>query len=87
MTMVALAQTLQQNTWSPVHDKTGLTGRYDLTLELVTAANANGTPGAAPDPSGAAAASAVGKLGLKLVPSRGVMQVLVVESIDRPKGN
>jgi uncharacterized protein (TIGR03435 family) len=94
-----LAHLISKPAGRPVFDKTGLTGLYDITLEYpvqpqlstaapVGSATATG-PIAAQDPSGGAVtiADAVNALGLKLVPSRGPMTVVVIEHIDKPDGN
>ena len=69
----------------PVVDKTGLTGRYDFTLEF-----ARETPGGA-SLSGASGPSIFAaiqeQLGLKLEPTKGPMKTLVIDHIERPSAN
>ena len=61
----------------PVVDATGLTGSFDLDVKF--------TPGDASDPAGASLFTAVQEqLGLKLEPSRRPIEVLVIESAERP---
>jgi len=74
---------LGRETGRPVVDKTNLTGKYDFTLEYAPAARA--------------AADEIGKpsvftaleeqLGLKLVPSKEPVDVLVIDSIEPPTAN
>ena len=83
----------------PVVDKTGLTGVYNFSLLSIpqrmgagTAIVGGNTAGAGPavatDPSGPTLQEvAEEKLGLKLVPSRGQIHVLVIDHIERPSGN
>ena len=79
-------------------DKTGLTGIYDFTLEYVREQDlaatvpgdsASGTIVATPpDPTGPSLMSALeDQLGLKLVPSRGLIKVIVIDHIDKPNAN
>jgi uncharacterized protein (TIGR03435 family) len=76
----------------PVFDKTGLTGRYDFTLRYALenlSATAPGSADAAPPPSDAPplAKALEEQLGLKLVPSRGNMDVIVIDHVERPPRN
>jgi uncharacterized protein (TIGR03435 family) len=93
-----LARNLSGPAGRPVFDKTGLKGMYDVTLEYAREPNLsanvpNGGPtgNASPvpsDPSGPSLLSAIEEqLGLKLVSSRGPMQVIVVEKMDKPDAN
>lgn len=85
---------LQIGVWDrPIVDRTGLTGRYDVKLEWTPdPGTARSAEGAA---AGAAANAATGErvsiftalqeqLGLKLESTRGPVDVLVVDAIDRP---
>jgi uncharacterized protein (TIGR03435 family) len=67
----------------PVIDKTGLTGKYDFTLEFTPAARA------ATDETGRPSVftAVVEPLGLKLVPAKEAADVLVVDSIEQPAAN
>jgi uncharacterized protein (TIGR03435 family) len=85
------AQTLSQFVQRVVVDKTGLTGPYDLDLTWTPDQRPQGPPppGAPPlppiDPDGPSIFTAVQEqLGLKLDPQRGPVDVLVVDSVDRP---
>ena len=65
---------------TPVEDRTGLSGRFDLTLPLDNS----------PIPNVERAArviTAVKELGLRLTPSTGPSTVLVVEQVERPDAN
>jgi uncharacterized protein (TIGR03435 family) len=79
----ALAELLGKEFRLPVADATGLTGRFDFTLEFAPQA-----PGAVPieSPDGSAAnlISAVPQqLGLRLVPKKMPVDVIVVDSADQ----
>jgi uncharacterized protein (TIGR03435 family) len=59
-----------------VIDKTGLTGRFDYTLEW------------APEPAGPTALQALrDELGLKVESTRGPVQILVIDRVERPSEN
>jgi uncharacterized protein (TIGR03435 family) len=98
MELSGLAANLSGAAGRPVFDKTGLTGTYDITLEYVRDQNMSATvPGAGPsgsavvtpsDPAGPSIMAALeDQLGLKLVSSRGPMQVVVIEHMDKPDAN
>lgn len=75
----------------PVYDKTGLTGRYDFTLtyahENLTAPGAS-TESAPPlDTAPPLAKALEEQLGLKLVPAKGNMDVIVIDHVERPIAN
>jgi uncharacterized protein (TIGR03435 family) len=74
---------LAKETGRPVVDNTGLTGKYDFTLEYTPSARA------ARDESGRPSifTALEEQLGLKLVPSKQSIDVLVVDSIDQPSQN
>lgn len=68
-----------------VLDKTGLTGRYDVSLHW---APDLGTPDNAAADSGPSLFTAVKEqLGLKLVPSQAPLDVLVIDSVAQPSSN
>jgi len=85
----------------PVVDKTGLTGRYDIHLEFVRgdgpsgSARVNGvySPDLLGDTSGAEASGPSiftamrEQLGLRLVPDKSPLEVIVVDNAERPSGN
>jgi uncharacterized protein (TIGR03435 family) len=81
MTMAEIAgEVLSPQVERVVVDRTGLTGAYDFDLDFVRTASA--------DPSAPGAASiftaVVEQLGLRLEPARGPVDVLRIESIERP---
>jgi uncharacterized protein (TIGR03435 family) len=76
----------------PVIDKTGLTGSFDFTLEWVRerrASLASDSPAPAPsDPVGPTVLEALSdQLGLKLVPTKTSLPVLVIDRVERPSEN
>ena len=85
----ALVSTVQNATREPIYDKTGLTGKYDFKLEysfgmVGTPADAasSGSPQAA-DPGPADIRSAIKNLGLTLEPMKVMLDVLVVDHIEK----
>ena len=77
---------------SDIVDQTGLTGTFDVHLDLLPADL--GYRGATPDTSsaftpgdGGAIASAVKKLGLKMSSLKRSTQFLVIDHVDRPTEN
>ncbi len=100
MGMQMLARNLSGAAGRPVFDKTGLTGTYDITLEFAreqtlstgvpaAAGGAAGNVPDAPEPANGPSIMAAleEQLGLKLAPSRGPMQVVVIEHVDKPDVN
>jgi uncharacterized protein (TIGR03435 family) len=92
--MKALADFLSQPFLSglgrPVLDKTGLTGTYNFTLDW-SSQLWRAMPGGASAPASADEAgpifSALGEVGLKLQPSTGPIDVVVVDHVERPTEN
>ena len=74
---------LAKETGRPVVDQTGLTGKYDFTLEYTPADHA------ARDESGGPSifTALEEQLGLKLVPAKQPVEVLVVDSLEQPTEN
>jgi uncharacterized protein (TIGR03435 family) len=62
----------------PVLDRTGLTGFYDFTLEYAAGPNSDG-------PSIFTVLQE--QLGLRLVQQRGRVEILVIDSVERPSEN
>ena len=87
--MSTLAFLLSDLTANPVHDDTGLTGRYDFVMQHPANLNAS-TPqpdsASAPDP-GPTVFSAIAELGLKLVPTKRPVETLVIDHIEKPSEN
>ena len=73
----------------PVQDRTGLTGTFDITLQQPTAPPPPpGTPQQAPPPEQQISPFALAEqLGLKLEPSRGQVETLVIDHIEHPSEN
>jgi uncharacterized protein (TIGR03435 family) len=74
----------------PVQDKTGLTGKYDITMKLpAPSASAPGEQQDGPTASdpGFGVDSALSDLGLKLEPGKGQVETLVIDHIERPSPN
>jgi uncharacterized protein (TIGR03435 family) len=74
---------LAKETGRPVVDNTGLTGKYDFMLEYTPSSHA------ATDESGRPSifTALEEQLGLKLVPSKQPVEVLLVDSIEQPTEN
>jgi uncharacterized protein (TIGR03435 family) len=96
MTIGSMLDWLSRFTDRPVVDQTGLTGRYDLALdvsrdEMLNAARAAGlvvdavrrAPEAATEPGGDSVFASVQKAGLKLEPRRLPLTLLVVDRLDK----
>jgi bla regulator protein blaR1 len=66
-----------------VQDKTGLAGRYDVTIQRP----ALPSPGASGPDMEPSAASIAEQLGLKLEPGRGQVETLVIDHVERPSAN
>jgi uncharacterized protein (TIGR03435 family) len=83
MTMPALPMILSSSVTRPVIDKTGLEGGYDLKLEWTQ------DTGVTADSSGAPLifTAVEEQLGLKLESAKGPIEMLVVESAEKPSDN
>ena len=89
-----IVQLLAQFTGRPVYDKTGLTGQYDFDLKWAPESGAGfnpfggpppGAQGPAVDPDAPNIYTAVQEqLGLKLDNTRGPVEVVVIDRIERP---
>jgi uncharacterized protein (TIGR03435 family) len=70
----------------PVVDETGLTGKFDFTIEFTPKPDDLGTAG--PDFEGTTFVQAVREqLGLKLVPQKGPIDVIIIDRLERPTEN
>jgi uncharacterized protein (TIGR03435 family) len=87
---------LPSQTNRPLIDKTGLTGRYDIHLEFSREMPAgtvtlNGVPQPAPPPAEMAGPSIYTaiqeQLGLKLAPDKAPINVVVIDSVQKPAAN
>jgi uncharacterized protein (TIGR03435 family) len=88
----SLVGQLTADTGREVYDKTGLTGLYDFTLTYTPSQILDGAemrPGGGPltDAAQPPAKAIEQQLGLKLVSSTGLMQVVVVDHAERPSEN
>jgi uncharacterized protein (TIGR03435 family) len=84
-----LADRLSTMLGRTVVDKTGLTGSYDIDLKFAPDPALQQSPGGPPvDPSGPSIFTAIQEqLGLKLQAGKGPVEVIVVDSADKPDGN
>jgi bla regulator protein blaR1 len=75
----------------PVVNKTGLTGTYRFTLKWnpppMPGANVAAQPAADSEPEASIFTVIQEQLGLKLVPAKGPVEVIVIDSIERPSDN
>ena len=87
--MAALARSMSNQVGRIVVDKTGLIGGFDLELEFTPdPAAAGGQPPAVTDTNLPSLFTALEEqLGLKLVPARGPVEMLVIDRIERPTEN
>ena len=80
---------MQLESWAgrPVTDKTNLTGLFDIRLEFSIAAS-RPTTDSASDPPGPSIFTAIQQeLGLKLESAKGPIEVLVIDSVQKPSEN
>ena len=68
----------------PIEDKTGLTGKYDVTLSLDLSPAPDGSR---PDPVAVVMTALQEQLGLKLESRKGKVEVLVIDHVERPSEN
>jgi uncharacterized protein (TIGR03435 family) len=72
----------------PIQDKTGLNGRYDVTIMFPNSDCSPPSPAeGAAENLGDVANSALNGLGLKLVPDKGPVETLVIDHMERPSAN
>jgi len=71
---------------TPVVDKTGLTGRYDFTLDF-TSYLPEDMKTMRPDATTVIMTALQGKLGLKLEPQKEQVEVMVVDHVEKPSEN
>lgn len=70
----------------PVLDKTELTGTYNFTLDW-SVYSARAAAGDSPSEDATSIFTALGKIGLKLQPSTGSFETIVIDHVDRPAEN
>jgi bla regulator protein blaR1 len=99
--MSSVAQLLSQQLGRTVHDKTGLTGKYDFTLQWTPEAGGSPMmkgpdagqqgPGGPPSPAdngGPSIFTAIQEqLGLKLESQKGPVEVLIIDHVETPSEN
>jgi uncharacterized protein (TIGR03435 family) len=91
--MTEFIRALSRSLGRPVVDKTGFTDAFDLQLvftpDEATAGIPHGSPGDAPNPSGAPSifAAIQEQLGLKLEAAKGPVETIVIDRVERPTGN
>lgn len=95
--MGSLAEWLSRALGRVVIDKTDLSGEYDYTLEWTPEPGEGGPesiglppepPSPHPDTNGPSLFTALREqLGLKLVSQKGLVQIIVIDSVDKPSGN
>jgi bla regulator protein blaR1 len=79
---------LEPQVGRPVLDRTGLTQRFDFTIEWERPPRAPGPDAPPPAPLGPTLIEAVhDQLGLKLEPSKASLAVLVIDKVERPSAN
>jgi len=83
----ALANNLGYRVHRTVVDKTGLKGRYDFTLKFTPETNPTAADNTAPDDPPPLFTALEEQLGLKLVPSKGPTDTLVVDHVAQPTEN
>jgi len=79
----------------PVLDKTGLEGLFDFKLPWIPPpipasgipAGTEVTPPLASDPSGASIFTAIQELGLKLEAAKAPLEVIMIDSVQKPSEN
>ena len=75
----------------PVIDKTGLSGRFDFTMEWAPETNSappSDAPATTPEPLGPTPPQALrDQLGLKLESAKGPVSILVIDKVERPSEN
>jgi uncharacterized protein (TIGR03435 family) len=94
--MVDLCRGLSRLLDREVIDKTGVTGMFDIRLELSAAdlfplarriRDDPGIPASAMDPAGSSIFTAVQKLGLRLQSASGAADFLVIDHVEKPTEN
>jgi uncharacterized protein (TIGR03435 family) len=87
----SLTQELSQEVGRTILDKTGIEGKYDLTLKWATSLDStpvsNAADGASPNSLPSIFTAIQEQLGLKLESSKGPVQVLVVDHAEMPSEN
>jgi uncharacterized protein (TIGR03435 family) len=86
-----LSNTLQSYAGRPIIDKTGVEGQFDISLQFALETQSAGAVAGSPspaDPSGPSLFTAIqDQLGLKLEAAKGSVEVLVIDSVQKPSEN
>jgi uncharacterized protein (TIGR03435 family) len=69
------------------HDRTGLTGRYSMELDYLFPLNPQAAPASSELASPSLSTAVREQWGLRLVPAKGPLKVITVESAELPAGN
>jgi uncharacterized protein (TIGR03435 family) len=85
-TMATFCRDISNRLDRPVVDRTKISGMFDIHLDLSIADVVNPAPESAPGTT-APIGSAIEKLGLKLEPTKGPGEFLVIDHIERPSAN
>ncbi len=88
--MKAFADFLMQPTQGlgrPVVDKTGMTGTYNFELNWVPTGSATATNDSVAPEAGASLVTALKEVGLRLQPSTGLVETVVIDHVERPAGD
>jgi uncharacterized protein (TIGR03435 family) len=91
ITLAALANALRTHVGREVVDRTGLTGEFDFDLQFATPATSaapdRGVPIAPLDEAASVFTALQEQLGLKLESTRGQLELMVIDSAERPTEN
>jgi uncharacterized protein (TIGR03435 family) len=90
MPLVFVLRSLTQELGRPVLDQTGLTGNYDFTLKWTPDQKQMASPNnaSAPDTTGPSLFTAIQEqLGLKLEPTKGPVDTIVIDHVEPPTEN
>lgn len=82
--MTRLADSLASLTGRPVLDRTGLKGSFDFTMEYASEPDA---PGSTPFSGPSMFSAFQEQLGLKLDAAKAPVEVLVIDSVEKPSAN
>lgn len=84
ISMAQLARFVLGDAGRPIQDRTGLTGKYDVTIvrPIPEGAGTNEVK-----PIETSAAEIADQLGLKLTPAKGQVETLVIDHVERPSPN
>jgi uncharacterized protein (TIGR03435 family) len=87
ISIAQLARWVLGDAGHPVEDKTGLAGRYDVTIQRPALQPSTQQGDISASDLGPSAASIAEQLGLKLEPAKGQVEILVIDHVERPSPN